>query len=146
MRFYTEILSLKTEKELEFFNITEKISFIIKNSGIKEGFVNVFSRHTTFAIKINEFEELLIKDLEWLMKRIAPEKKKFFHDKIKLRKNCPADEPKNARGHLRSMLLETSQSIPIINSKMHLGTYQKIFAIETSGPREREIFIQIIGK
>jgi len=146
MKFYKDKLIVKTEKELEFLDITEKINQIVVKSKIKEGFINIFSRHTTFGIKINEFEELLIKDLEWLMKRIAPEKKRYFHDIIKLRKNCPSDEPKNARGHLRSMLLETSQSIPIINSKMHLGTYQKIFAIETSGPREREIFIQIIGK
>jgi secondary thiamine-phosphate synthase enzyme len=146
MRFYTEILRLKTEKELEFLDITEKINQIVDKSKVKEGFINIFSRHTTFGIKINEFEELLIKDMEWLMKRIAPEKKRYFHDIIKLRKNCPSDEPKNARGHLRSMLLETSQSIPIINSKMHLGTYQKIFAVETSGPRDREINVQIMGE
>jgi secondary thiamine-phosphate synthase enzyme len=146
MKFYTGILKLKTEKELEFLNITDKIISIVKKSEIKKGFVQIFSKHTTLAIKINEFEELLIKDLEWLMKRISPEKKRYFHDIIRLRKNCPPDEPKNAKGHLRSMLLETSQTIPILKSEMQLGTYQKIFAIETSGPREREIIVQVFGE
>ncbi len=146
MRFYTEILKLKTGKELEFINITEKIKEIVRKSGIKSGFVNLFSRHTTFAIKINEYEELLIKDIQWLMRRIAPERKSYAHDVLRLRKNCPADEPKNAKGHLRSMLLETSQTIPILKSEMHLGSYQQIFGVETSGPREREIVVQLFGE
>jgi secondary thiamine-phosphate synthase enzyme len=146
MKYYTGILELKTGKELEFLNITEKIKQIVKKSGIQKGFVNLFSKHTTLAIKINEYEELLLKDLDWLMKRIAPEKKKFFHDIIQLRKNCPSDEPKNARGHLRSILLETSQTIPIMESEMQLGTYQQIFAVETSGPRERQILVNVFGE
>jgi len=146
MKFYTEVLKLNTRKELEFINITERIIEIVKKSRIKKGFVNVFSRHTTLAIKINEFEELLVKDLEWLMKRIAPERKRYLHDIIRLRKNCPFDEPKNAKGHLRSMLLETSQMIPLLKSEMQIGKYQRIFAVETSGPREREIMVQVFGE
>ena len=146
MKFHTEILKLKTEKEMEFIDITNQINPILKKMNIKEGFVNIFSRHTTLAIKINEFEELLIKDLNWLMNRIAPKRKRYMHDILQLRKNCPPDEPKNARGHLRSMLLETFQTIPISKSKVQLGVYQQIFAIETSGPREREILIQVFGE
>jgi secondary thiamine-phosphate synthase enzyme len=109
MKFHSETLKLKTEKELEFINITDRIKEIVKNSDIKEGFANIFSRHTTLAVKINEYEELLVKDLRWLMKRIAPERKKYLHDIIKLRKNCPAGEPKNAKGHLRSIVMESAQ-------------------------------------
>ncbi len=146
MEFYTEILKLKTQQELEFVNITDDVKEIIKKFRIKKGVINLFSKHTTLAIKINECEELLLKDLNWLMKRIAPERKKYFHDNIQLRKNCPPEEPKNAKGHLRNILLETSQTIPILENKMQLGNYQQIFAIETSGPREREILIQILGE
>ena len=146
MKIYTEILKLKTEKELEFINITNKIKEIVKKAGIKEGVLNIFSRHTTLAIKINEDERLLLKDMKWLMKRIAPEIKKYFHDRIKLRKNCLPGEPKNAKGHLRNMVLETSQMITISKYQMQPGNYQQIFAIETSGPREREILTQILGE
>jgi thiamine phosphate synthase YjbQ (UPF0047 family) len=44
------------------------------------------------------------------------------------------------------MLLESSQVIPILNSNMQLGKYQQIFGIETSGPREREINVQVVGE
>ncbi|MBU4308869.1 MAG: secondary thiamine-phosphate synthase enzyme YjbQ [Nanoarchaeota archaeon] len=145
MKFHTEILKLKTQKELEFINITDKIKKINNNFKIKEGILNIFSKHTTLAIKINEYEPLLLKDMEQFIKKLAPEKK-YFHDNIKLRKNCPENEPANAKGHLRSMLMETFQIIPIVNNKIQLGKYQQIFAVETSGPREREIIIQIFGE
>jgi secondary thiamine-phosphate synthase enzyme len=146
MKIKTEIFSIDTAKEFEILNITKKIREIFEKNKIKEGFVNIFSKHTTLAIKINEDEKLLMEDFDWLMKQIAPDEKKYFHDIIELRKNCPPDEPKNAAGHLRCMVLETSQMIPVIDSKLQLGQYQEIFAIETSGPRERKIIVQIVGE
>ena len=146
MKIHTEILKLKTRKEIEFINITNKIEQIVDKTKIKEGFVNVFSKHTTLAIKINEDEHLLLKDINWLMKKLVPDKRDYFHDKIHLRKNCPKDEPKNGKGHLKSLLMENSQVIPIQKFKMQLGQYQQIFAIETSDPRERKIIIQVIGE
>ena len=145
MKFYTKTLKLKTFQELEFLNITNKVNDLVKNVNIKEGFVNIFSKHTTLAIEINEYEKLLLKDIEWFLKKIAPENHKYCHDIIKLRKNCPPNEPRNGKGHLRSMALETFQIIPILKSKIQLGKYQQIFAVETSGPRTREIIIQILG-
>ena len=146
MNFHTEILKLKTSKELEFIDITNKIKKIFSKIKIKEGFINIFSKHTTIAIEINEYEPQLLKDMEWLLKKIVPEKRKYFHDNSNLRKNCYLNEPANAKGHLRCMLMETFQIIPILNNKLQLGKYQQIFAIETFGPREREIIIQVIGE
>lgn len=146
MKNYSEIILLNTEKEFEIVNITKKVEEIIKISGIKNGFVNVFSKHTTLAIEINEDEILLLKDIELFLKEIIPESKKYLHDNLNLRQNCPKDEPANGKGHLRTMLLETSQIIPITNYEMQFGKYQQLFAVETSGPRKREILIQVMGE
>ena len=146
MKIHTEILKLKTKKELEFIKITDKVEKILSKVKLKEGFVNIFSRHTTMAIKINEYEPQLLKDIEWFMKNLAPEKRKYFHDNFKLRKNCPPNEPANADGHLRNLILETFQTIPILNYKLQLGKYQQIFIVETSGPIEREIIVQVVGE
>ena len=70
MNFHTEILKLKTSKELEFIDITNKIKKIFSKIKIKEGFINIFSKHTTIAIEINEYEPQLLKDMEWLLKKI----------------------------------------------------------------------------
>jgi len=112
----------------------------------KQGFTNIFSKHTTLSIKINENEPLLIEDITAFMKKVVDEEVNYHHDIISLRTDCPSNEPKNAKGHLRTLILETSQTIPIINNEIELGKYQKIFAIETSGPRQRQILVQIIGE
>lgn len=145
MKIYTEILKLKTNSNFEFINITEKVRDIIKRSNIREGTVNVFSKHTTLALEINEDEKLLLKDIELFLEKLVPDNREYFHDKIELREGCPLDEPKNAKGHLRSLLMETSQTIPLINDKICLGKWQQIFAIETSNPRDREIIVQVMG-
>jgi len=146
MKIFTQILPLKTNEELEFVNITDRVQSITKLSKVKNGIINIFSKHTTLSIEINEYEKLLLKDMGWFLKRIAPENKEYFHDDIELRNDCPPDEPKNAKGHLRSLLMETFQMIPIMDYEMQIGQYQQVFAIETSGPREREIIIQIFGE
>lgn len=146
MKINNEILTIETKKEFEIIDITEKVMNLLKNSKINRGFINVFSKHTTLSIKINENEPLLIEDMNIFMKKIVQEDGNYHHDVISLRKDCPADEPKNAKGHLRTLILETHQTIPVMENKLELGKYQRIFAIETSGPRERQILIQIIGE
>jgi secondary thiamine-phosphate synthase enzyme len=146
MKIITKIIKISTRKELEFIDITRIVQEFFQKNQIKNGFLNVFSKHTTLSIKINENENLLIKDFEWFLKKIVSEKRKYHHDDLKLRENCPFDEPKNGKGHLRCLVLEASQSIPILNKRIQLGKYQRVLAIETSGPRPREIVLQIIGR
>lgn len=145
MKIITKKLDFVTKKEFEIINITKDIKKIFENNHVKEGFLNIFSRHTTLAIKINEDEELLMKDFKEFFNILTPERD-YHHDKLELRKNCLANEPKNAKGHLRTLVLETSQNIPISSGKLLLGRFQQIFAIETSGGREREIIVQVVGK
>lgn len=145
MKVYSEILKLKTKGALEFIDITDKIKRVLSKYKILDGFVNIFSRHTTMAIKINENEELLMKDFDSFMEKLAPRDGKYLHDDMGLRKNCPEDEPRNANGHLKCMVLETSQNIPIINNKIMLGKWQRIFAVETCSARDREIVVQVCG-
>jgi secondary thiamine-phosphate synthase enzyme len=145
MMIYSEILQFKTKGALEFIDITDKIKKIVNKYSILQGYVNIFSKHTTLAVKINESEKLLMKDFQHFFEKLVPKNKKYFHDKIELRKNCPENEPKNANSHLKCMVLETSQTIPIINKEMTLGKWQSIFAVETCGPREREIVVQVCG-
>lgn len=146
MKIVSKMLKMETKREFEFINITDKIKDFVKKSEIKNGSILVFSKHTTLAVKINEFEPLLLKDIFGLTKRIAPTMIDYWHDKTELRKDTPIDEPRNARGHISNMVFETSQIIPVMDGKLILGKWQQVFAIETSGPRKREIIIQIIGK
>jgi len=146
MKIYTQKIKLSTKKRLEIIDITDNLNKILKSSKINSGIMNVYSRHTTLAIKINENEELLLKDISHMLEEKIPKDKEYSHDKLELRKNCPRNEPKNADSHLKCLFLETSQTIPIIESKLDFGKWQSVLIIETSGPRDREITIQIIGE
>lgn len=131
----SEEIDIQTSKRLEIVDITSKISEIVKKSDINQGLLNVFTRHSTSAIVINENEPRLVKDFENLLMRIVPENENYGHNVI----------DNNADSHLRSFLLGGSQSIPIIDSSLDLGTWQSIFFIELDGPRNRKVKITLIS-
>ncbi|MEK6927357.1 MAG: isopentenyl-diphosphate Delta-isomerase [Nanoarchaeota archaeon] len=144
-RIFSTILKIKTQKEFELIDITREVASFLESHRVNNGVINIFSKHTTLAIKINEFEPLLIKDFTEFADILANYKEDYLHDHIELRPECPKDEPKNARGHIICLFSESSQAIPIVNGFLQLGKYQSVFVIETSGPRERDIILQVIG-
>lgn len=65
-----QIISVKTSKETQFIDITGEMERVVRESGVKEGAVNIFTRHTTTAIIINENEPGLLKDFEKLVELV----------------------------------------------------------------------------
>lgn len=129
---YNEII-INTNKKVELINITSKINEIIKTNGVKEGLINISTKHTTTAILINEDEKGLKQDIINLYEYLIPFKD-YFHDKI----------DNNARSHLKSVMSTPNQTLPIINGEICLGTWQSIFFMEFDGPRKsRKITITI---
>ena len=79
----------------------------------------------------------LLDDLEFMLANIIPDKFSYKHDTI----------DNNAKSHLKSFLLSSSESIPIFDSKLNLGIWQSVFFIELDGPRQsRVINVTIIGE
>ncbi len=144
-------LKIHTTKEPEFIDITDEIINLIVESQINDGFVLVYSKHTTAAIKINENEPLLLKDMEEFLRRIAPKDAHYNHNDFSVRTvNMNEDECPNGHSHCAHLLLSTSESIPIIDGKMALGQWQRIFFVEldsgfAKNGQEREVLVQIIG-
>jgi secondary thiamine-phosphate synthase enzyme len=136
MKIITNEIDIKTSKDLEIVDISSKIAEIVKSSKIKQGLINIFTRHSTSAIVINENESRLIKDFENLLMKIVSENENYGHNAI----------DNNAAAHLRSFLLGGSQSIPIENGHLDLGTWQSIFFVELDGPRDRKVKITIMGQ
>ena len=105
----------------------------------------VFSRHTTTALAINEYEERLLEDIKVYLRKLAPESDKYLHNDLHLR-IVPPDEPMNAHSHLMAMTLSTSEVIPIIDGQLALGTYQSVLFFDLDGPRKRTVLVQISGE
>ena len=144
MEIIKKIINIKTEAKINIYNVIPQISDVIVSSGIKEGQALIFSRHTTTALAINEYEERLLVDIKAYLRKLAPEKDKYLHNDLHLR-NVPPDEPMNAHSHLMAMTLSTSEVIPILDGKLGLGRYQSVLFFDLDGPRNRTLLIQISG-
>ena len=126
--------NLNTNKNFEIIDITSKVNELID---VNQGIVSIFSRHSTSAIVVNENESGLLNDLEFMMDNLVSDKFSYEHDRI--------DD--NARSHLKSFLLSSSECLPIRNNRLDLGTWQSVFFIELDGPRHnRTISLTIIGE
>ncbi|NJM69190.1 MAG: YjbQ family protein [Scytonema sp. RU_4_4] len=140
------LIEIETKQGINIHNITSQLQDLIESTSIKNGQALVFSRHTTTALAINEYEERLLEDVTVYLQKLAPESDRYLHNDLHLRKNIPPDEPMNAHSHLMAMTLSTSEVIPIVDGKLALGTYQSVLFFELDGPRKRTVFCQISGE
>ncbi|MDD5086997.1 MAG: secondary thiamine-phosphate synthase enzyme YjbQ [Candidatus Nanoarchaeia archaeon] len=127
---------LSTKEHEEIVDITDEVQKIVSESKVKNGLCNVFTMHATAAIIINEnYDSNLRSDIIKAIKKIVPEKDSYLHDKI----------DNNAASHIRSTILGPSETIPIKDGKLQLGTWQQIAFFELDGPRnERKIVVSVI--
>jgi secondary thiamine-phosphate synthase enzyme len=138
-------ITLQTGEGIQIYNLTESLNEEVTNSGIKDGMVNIISRHTTTALAVNEYEPRLLDDLRSFFQELAPPDKPYKHNDIHLR-DCHSDEPKNAHSHILAMLLSSNESIPLVNGRLLLGTWQSVLLFELDGPKQRKVGVQIIGQ
>ena len=145
MLITNEIIEIETTEGINIHNVTPQIQAIIPSTGIKNGQVLIFSRHTTTALAINENEERLLQDVKAFLQKLAPDSDKYLHNDLHLRENIPPDEPRNAHSHLMAMMLSSSEVIPVVDGKLALGTYQSVLFFELVGARKRTVFCQVTG-
>ncbi|MDR0911889.1 MAG: secondary thiamine-phosphate synthase enzyme YjbQ [Methanobrevibacter sp.] len=134
MNVINKYFSIKTNKRFQIIDISQNIQDIVNKTEINDGIVNIFTKHSTSSIIINENEVGLLTDLKDLLLDIVPEKK-YNHDLI----------DNNADSHLKAILLGTSETVSISSNTLNLGTWQSIFFVEFDGPRNRTINLTIMG-
>jgi secondary thiamine-phosphate synthase enzyme len=127
-------IKINTNRNFEIIDITSKINELID---VENGIISIFSKHSTSAIVVNENESGLLIDLEFTLNNLITDKFTYQHDRI--------DD--NAKSHLKSFLLSSSECLPIKNGRLDLGTWQSVFFIELDGPRHgRTISLTIMGE
>ncbi len=147
MQIKNQIIKLTTKETLEFIDITDKIQSKIKEANIKNGLINIQTLHTTTAVIVNEAEPLLIEDMKNLLNKLAPQNYNYQHDNFEIRTvNMCDGECANGHAHNKAIHLPTSVLLNIVNNKLQLGTWQRIFFIELDRSRQRQIALQIMGK
>jgi len=136
-----------TERSTEFIDLTESLEDLLADSHILTGFLNVQSLHTTASIVVNEGEPLLLRDFECLLRKVAPQEALYQHDDEAVRTvNVSPGERPNGASHCRALMLGTSACLNVVNGRLVLGRWQRVFLAELDGPRSRDISVLLMGE
>jgi len=138
---------IRTDKGPQFVDITDGVANLARESDIRNGFAIVFTRHTTAAIRINENEPMLLRDMEEFLRKVAPAHVYYNHDDFSRRTaNISDGEQPNGHSHCQQLLLGASEAIPIVDGQLLLGRWQRLFLVELDRGREREVVVQLVGE
>ena len=122
------------------YEITDEVQSKIDRCGVRNGTVTVFVQHTSCSALIMEnADPTARRDLEEFFDRLVPEGADYFMHGSEGSDDMPS--------HIRMALTRTSETIPIVNGRMHLGTWQGIFLFEhRRAQHRRKILVTIVGK
>jgi len=132
-------LMLQTRGNGDVKNITENVSQAVRQSGLTNGIVVVFTPSSTSGLTTIEYESGCVADLQQLFDELIPSDRDYQHNK--------RWGDGNGHSHLRSALLKVSLTVPFINQRLALGTWQQIVFVDfDTRPRRREIVVQLLGE
>ena len=122
------------------YEITDDVQSKIDESGVRNGTVTVFVQHTSCSIVIMEnADPTARRDLEEFFERLVPEDADYFTHDTEGSDDMPS--------HIRMVLTRTSETIPIVDGKMQLGTWQGIFLFEhRRAAHRRKVYVTTIGE
>jgi secondary thiamine-phosphate synthase enzyme len=139
MKVVSDTIKLQTKGEGDMIDMTSQLSNIVKESKIKNGAVTIFVSGSTAAVTTIEYESGLIHDFPEMLSRIVPNDLEYEHD------NTWQDG--NGHSHIRSSLIGPNITIPIIDGKLTLGTWQQVVLLEMdTRSRNRTVILQIMGQ
>jgi secondary thiamine-phosphate synthase enzyme len=136
---YSEKFSLSTKGFSDIIDITHRVDKMIGHSKIENGLVTVFCPGSTGSVTTIEYESGVVRDLQKAIEKIVPSNVTYEHD------NRWGDG--NGFSHVRAALMKPSLTIPLIQGKLALGTWQQIVFIDFDNRgRERDLIVQIMGE
>lgn len=116
--------------------ITQDVQALIERHDIVDGLCVVHIPHTTAGVTLQEAEEGLLRDLPQALERLVPRGSGYHHD--------VSSDP-NTEAHLKRTLCGGSVSVPVVDGKLALGTWEQILLLEFDGPRKRRVQVTLLG-
>jgi secondary thiamine-phosphate synthase enzyme len=127
-----EQLDVRTPSHACMVDITDQVSRVVADSGIKDGICYVFVPHTTAGLAINENADPTVKsDILGHLDKVVPWRDGFEHAEG------------NAAAHIKASLMGPSHFVLVHNGRLRLGTWQGIFLCEFDGPRHRQVWVKV---
>jgi secondary thiamine-phosphate synthase enzyme len=164
MTVYHQSFKIQSDRLPTFHDVTAQVQSVLKDSGIKNGILVVYSQHTTCSVLIQEDADdvnywgtkLLLQDLVNIFENIVPTCRtegQYLHpgskhiEMAKSRNELPAWSL-NTDAHLRSVIMGRSQTIPMVDGSMELGEFGRIYFadFDQTRARERTVLVQIVGE
>lgn len=140
-------VDLRTQKRVQFIDITELVRERVRRAGIRQGITNIQTKHTTTGVVLNENEHHLLRDFEQRLEELAPREGDYGHNDLEARRFqlISPDERPNGDAHTRALLLGASETLNVIDGSVELGKWQRLFFVELDGPRTRTVSILVMG-
>ena len=138
MALYQKTLEINTSPK-SFLDITKDVQAFVSESGLANGVCSLFIKHTSASLVIQEnYDPSVRQDFETIFSKLVPEDFPYVHN-MEGKDDMPA--------HVRSALTSTSESIPVVNSKLSLGTWQGIYIWEhRDQTHNRKVIVSMVGE
>ena len=141
LKVHGETMLVQTDQRIEVIDLTDRLTQLVHNVGVREGLVSLWSLHTTCAVFINEYQNALLSDIKTFLERLVARDAGWMHNDPQ-HSDC---DRMNADSHLRTMLLGHSLTLQVSGGDVVLGQWQRVLLAELDGPRERTLRAQVWG-
>ena len=136
---FGEYISIQTKGYSDINNITNEVQDIIRKAKIRNGLVNIFAVGSTASVTTIEFEPALVEDMQDHLEKFAPSTMHSRHSQTW------GDD--NGFSHIRASFMGPGLTAPVSEGSIVLGTWQQVIVIDHDNrPRERKIFVQVMGE
>jgi secondary thiamine-phosphate synthase enzyme len=138
MAVHGGLLRLETPGNGHIVDITAGVASVIRTSGVDRGVVTVFATGSTVAITTMEFEPGGVHDLQALLDRLIPVRGDYEHNRL--------NHDTNAHAHMRAAVIGPSESVPLVDGRLVLGTWQQLVVIDFDDrPRTRTVTVHVLS-
>ena len=138
MALYQKTLEINTSPK-SFLDITKNVQALVSESGLDNGVCSLFIKHTSASLVIQEnYDPSVRQDFETIFSKLVPEDFPYVHN-MEGKDDMPA--------HIRSALTSTSETVPVVNGKLSLGTWQGIYIWEhRDQTHNRKVIVSMVGE
>jgi secondary thiamine-phosphate synthase enzyme len=132
------MLRMDTPGNGHVVDLTEGITRVVRATGVERGLVTMFATGSTVAITTMEYEPGGVADLQQLLDQLIPPREDYEHNR--------RNHDTNAHAHLRAALIGPSETIPLVDGRLMLGTWQQVVLIDFDDrPRTRSVTVQVVS-
>ena len=138
MTVHGGLLRLETPGNGHIVDITEGVARVVRAAEVDRGVVTVFATGSTVAVTTMEYEPGGVRDLQALLDRLVPPHHGYEHNRL--------NHDTNAHAHLRASVIGPSESVPVVDGRLLLGTWQQLVLIDFDDrPRSRSVTVQVLS-